>query len=1050
MGVLLRHTNTFTTDLVAECCSILMDRLCQPCDESTLPENVFECLRLLMKYPESFNIITTHKKLPFVLKMYLTSPKSEMKIIALRFLTTLFSCSQPNRLIEFLLQVELLDFVYDCLSEEVTVATPAVSLLIALTNSEYFLASNSVAYALEKVLNVKHDIRHSRDFRRLLNVLLEKIFQNYSGSVELFINLSAIENFFANLRCEFADKEVSFLESTRCLLTYLRSGQIYRPFPLQLFTSCLGVYKQRLQNVFRFNITNVSDGFDKFLSNTSTEYNISNEQEGDTGCLLNYSLEIQLHLNNLLFLLNDELIPEKLELEQLIYFNKLLNELYFSLPLDTIWRLFSQKHISNVLIHKLLMLTRKILKKGFRQNALRALNLESTNLPDCFFEERIRRSFVYLLPEIIDVVLKSRNVYQSGSHDDPSLPSEHYSATLQQSGRVEADSPTDPTQFTNNVSQLMVYLIASGLVSFWKTFGYCAAENYLFREYAQFWELVFDGIVFIPGTSVDTLCALLDEVQSLPVDTFSSTAGRMCPALLAVTACLINRHQYLSSEGFATGHTGAALDSEGETVLRLLSYLCAQITCAGVDYFGKLPPIFSVELLASLSIAASFGIALPPVAFQASSILAKALLDRLRDDHTHTLLSLDSFSILLRQADPVWITLAQKMIYHVHANAELVLSGVVKTLPTTYEFLSLVWTVWFTVLGGLEEPHVVDRLSETFTTGFDSLKQSDPEESVGEAKLAGFIAEELSSLSTKWGFPISSVFYKNDHFRRQFLSMLATVTNLSTLFQNRLCLHRTVETLLDLITDEQCDIERDAVPLLSLLSTCLLLSEDPIFPQVSSMVGARLKAAKRPWMIVSSDACNEAAWPAYAKSQKISKLLVEELLCLGAVLILGRSQTDQRVAALEASEEAAVFELSHVLLKAICGLLCATLSRRSFCAAALLLLNSATPGGETKCQSPWPEGTSEAGRVFYTQLITALYSYLTDITLRDLRLLTMALLGKALRIVRHQLPLSEVTKLEGTVWNLVVTESLQLEDYDEDQLPCPPALIVFLAEVGAL
>ncbi|VDL99364.1 unnamed protein product [Schistocephalus solidus] len=257
-------------------------------------------------------------------------------------------------------------------------------------------------------------------------------------------------------------------------------------------------------------------------------------------------------------------------------------------------------------------------------------------------------------------------------------------------------------------------------------------------------------------------------------------------------------------------------------------------------------------------------------------------------------------------------------------------------------------------------------------------------------------------------------------------------------------------SVLELITDEQCDIERDAVPLLSLLSTCLLLSEDPIFPQVSSMVGARLKAAKRPWMIVSSDACNEAAWPAYAKSQKISKLLVEELLCLGAVLILGRSQTDQRVAALEASEEAAVFELSHVLLKAICGLLCATLSRRSFCAAALLLLNSATPGGETKCQSPWPEGTSEAGRVFYTQLITALYSYLTDITLRDLRLLTMALLGKALRIVRHQLPLSEVTKLEGTVWNLVVTESLQLEDYDEDQLPCPPALIVFLAEVGAL
>ncbi|KAL7058353.1 hypothetical protein AAHC03_017155 [Spirometra sp. Aus1] len=627
-----------------------------------------------------------------------------------------------------------------------------------------------------------------------------------------------------------------------------------------------------------------------------------------------------------------------------------------------------------------------------------------------------------------------------------------------ESGRAEADSAVDPAEFVNSISQLMVYLIASGLISFWKTFedGNSATETDLVTEYAQFWELFFNGIVFIPGTSTETLCALLDNVQNQPVDTFSSNAGRMCPALLAVTACLINRYQRLSNEDFSTGLAAVTSDSESETILQLVSRLCAQITCAGIEYFRKLPPIFSVELLASLSIAGSCGVGMSPMAFQASSILAKALLDRLRSDHTHILLSLDDFSTFLCQADPVWITFAQKMIYHAHANTELILSGVTKNLPTTYEFLSLVWTVWFTVLGELDEPHVVDRLAETFTTGLDSLKQSDSQDSAGETKLAGFIAEELSSLSTKWGFPVSVLFYKNDNFRRQFLSMLATVTNLSALFQNRFCLHRTVETrfndpffrdLYYLLI--HCDVKRDAVPLLSLLNTCLLLSEDPVFPQVCSVVGGRLKTARCPWTLVGPDACSEATWPAYAESQKITKPLVEELLCLGALLLLGRGEIDQQARADGDVDETAIFELPHVLLQAICGMSCAaTLSRRSFCAAALLLLNSPMPG-EGALYSPWPDGTSEAGRGFYTKLIFALYSNMTDIRLRDLRLLTMTLLGKVLRIVRRQLPSSEVARLESTVWNSVVTESLQLEDYDEDQLPCSPALIVFLAEILA-
>ncbi|BHF74755.1 hypothetical protein SprV_0501784300 [Sparganum proliferum] len=101
-----------------------------------------------------------------------------------------------------------------------------------------------------------------------------------------------------------------------------------------------------------------------------------------------------------------------------------------------------------------------------------------------------------------------------------------------------------------------------------------------------------------------------------------------------------------------------------------------------------------------MQIASSCGVGMSSVAFQASSILAKALLDRLRSNHTHILLSLDGFSTFLCQADPVWITFAQKM-------------------------------------------------------------QSDSQDSAGETKLAGFIADELSSISTKWGFPVSGVFYKN-------------------------------------------------------------------------------------------------------------------------------------------------------------------------------------------------------------------------------------------------------------------------------------------------
>ncbi len=72
-----------------------------------------------------------------------------------------------------------------------------------------------------------------------------------------------------------------------------------------------------------------------------------------------------------------------------------------------------------------------------------------------------------------------------------------------------------------------------------------------------------------------------------------------------------------------------------------------------------------------------------------------------------------------------------------------------------------------------------------------------------------------------------------------------------------------------------------------------------------------------------------------------------------------------------------------------------------------------------------------------------------DVTLKDMRLLLVALFGKTLRLGRQQVGLS----FGDSVWNLIIVDTFRADpendggDNKENGLPCPAILIAFLAEV---
>ncbi len=69
---------------------------------------MLECIRLMVKFPESLNAVITNPKFPSALRLHLTSHKDSLRSSALLFLTRLLEGNQSDRIINFLSEIGLL------------------------------------------------------------------------------------------------------------------------------------------------------------------------------------------------------------------------------------------------------------------------------------------------------------------------------------------------------------------------------------------------------------------------------------------------------------------------------------------------------------------------------------------------------------------------------------------------------------------------------------------------------------------------------------------------------------------------------------------------------------------------------------------------------------------------------------------------------------------------------------------------------------------------------------------------------------------------------
>ncbi|VDM30320.1 unnamed protein product [Hydatigera taeniaeformis] len=608
--------------------------------------------------------------------------------------------------------------------------------------------------------------------------------------------------------------------------------------------------------------------------------------------------------------------------------------------------------------------------------------------------------------------------------------------------------------------QLTAYVVATGCLSF-SDDKLGIKEHSFYSECARFWTLTLGGIPRVPGGSVETVALFLGHLCCQTIEDSESDAGKILPATVIVATVLIRCTDFSSTDF-----------NDIETRERVASLLFSLYKCvlrAGSRRFQELPSLFAFECLATL---AKVGCVTINLSKLVSCLLIEALIHRISFLQTALLLEVQGFPELLLLGEPAWTTLAQKITYHCHSQEQLTRLDFIEKLPLNYEFLSIIWSVWFPLLRDLERQNVVRRLSETFENGCASLEHSracwngevsskefeKSPQPIGAERLALFVAEQFVKLPIKLEIQVCTLFFESDAFRINFLRMLTLVVRLEGLFFNRACLNRFVEIVATLLTDSRCEDSGNLIDLLKLLNTCLLMTGEIGLSQGESSL--LLSFTEFEFILVTPHiieriGATKASWMYAERStmKTMNYLLMEEVCVLGTMLMFGEGPSGLYTKITPFKSKGAedvycpIFAIPDVLLRAIKGEAPARVSLRACCSATLLLLYA--PKG--LLMGPWPSYQESPNCKFYFQLLIALYSNLMDATLNPLRLIISALFGRTLSQGSEEMVKANAPK-EGplfgdSIWNSIIIERFQLENFDNENFPFSPSLLAFLAEV---
>ncbi|KAM7536383.1 hypothetical protein Aperf_G00000085661 [Anoplocephala perfoliata] len=324
-------------------------------------------------------------------------------------------------------------------------------------------------------------------------------------------------------------------------------------------------YKERLvQSISQLkSIINSNPGFVPFSGSRATETQMKIERAIlDT---LSPAIDAQIHLENLLLFLSDDFAGEESNQALLYDFNKALNSLYFSLPMQLIWGV--------------LVLTRKMLKKGFANAELIECGAscwnKATSYPQALIDDKIRVVFRITIPTIVDALLLAKD------RGNLAVGSDHFSGNR--------SDTFDPKVFTLNLTQLTAYVLAAGCLSFSE--NAMDDRHHSFQgDCEMFWSLILGTVFQIPGGNPDTISLILDEISTQSIEDWESDTGKLFPALIIVATSIIS--------------CSTAENSMSEDQGQLINVLFGLYKCilrAGFRRFQQLPSIFAFECLATFA-----------------------------------------------------------------------------------------------------------------------------------------------------------------------------------------------------------------------------------------------------------------------------------------------------------------------------------------------------------------------------------------------------------------------------------------------------------------
>lgn len=225
----------------------------------------------------------------------------------------------------------------------------------------------------------------------------------------------------------------------------------------------------------------------------------------------------------------------------------------------------------------MLILTRKVLKKGHLNAEFIECGTSCWNnavaYPSVLIDEKIRTVFRIMIPSILDTLLRAKNLGNVPSSGD--------------------DVVGDISAFVLNLTQLIVYLLATGCLSFSQIHLDDQGSSFK-KECEVFWSLVLGGISRIPGGNAETICCLLDDVSGQNISDPECDAGRIFPALLLITAMLINCSR--------SSNLNDTNSRNQERIISLLFSLYKCVVRAGLRRFQELPTMFAFESLATFAV----------------------------------------------------------------------------------------------------------------------------------------------------------------------------------------------------------------------------------------------------------------------------------------------------------------------------------------------------------------------------------------------------------------------------------------------------------------